>query len=86
MSLKRKGPPPKGKTPKRKNPKKETPLKSVTISDVVFPLPRYELFFFLEHSLGGGGRCKGKKKNAVFLIESFQELTIAASEEMERIR
>lgn len=57
----------------------------MTISDVVFPLPRYELFFFLEHSLGGGA-LQGKKKNAVFLIESFQELTIAASEEMERIR
>lgn len=42
-------------------------------------------FFFLEHSLGGGGVAR-EKKNAVFLIESFQELTIAASEEMERIR
>lgn len=41
-------------------------------------------FFFLEHSLGGG--VAREKKNAVFLIESFQELTIAASEEMERIR
>lgn len=43
-------------------------------------------FFFLEHSLGGGGGVAREKKNAVFLIESFQELTIAASEEMERIR
>lgn len=42
-------------------------------------------FFFFLNILWGGGVAR-EKKNAVFLIESFQELTIAASEEMERIR